>query len=107
MKYIKLFEDYDNNNPKCVQFSDILQELEKNIRLCPSVKNIAAKVSSLVDTFNVYGFEKSADIKKELLKIQQELEEDYNIDDEKYLTKDSKGIKNAPNSLIKRVLNLL
>jgi hypothetical protein len=107
MKYIKLFEDYDNNDPKCVEFSDILQELEKNIRVCPSVKNIATKVSSLVDTFNLYGFEKSADIKKELLLIQQELEKSYNMNDEQYLTKDSKGLKNAPTSLIKRVINLI
>jgi hypothetical protein len=107
MKYIKLFEDYDNNDPKCVEFSDILQELERNIRTCPSVKSITPKVSSLFDTFNVYGFEKSVDIKKELLVIQQELEKSYNMNDEQYLTKDSKGLKKSPTSLIKRVINLI
>jgi hypothetical protein len=107
MKYIKLFENFDDNDPKSKNFFDNLLKLEQSVGLCPSTKNITKKISKLVDMFNVYGFEKSNEIKKELLLIKEEIEKNYKMDDEKYLKKDDKGLKHAPTSQIERVLSLL
>ncbi len=107
MKYIKLFENFDDNDPKSKNFFDNLLKLEQSVGLCPSTKNITKKISKLVDMFNIYGFEKSNEIKKELLLIKEEIGKNYKMDDEKYLKKDDKGLKHSPTSQIERVLSLL
>ena len=105
MKYIKLFENFSSDDEK--KIGDALYLLEDSVSRCPSMKGLTKQRNDIMDLFNVYKLEKVSEIKQKLLSLQKEIDECYDISDEKYLQKDEKGIKHAPNSLIKRLLGYM
>ena len=106
MKYLKLFENYNPQDPSDVKIGKAINTLYNSVRVSPSLKHIVKDVEKIEDLFNIYGKEKSSEIVNKLNQLEPEINK-WNMDDEEYLMKDDRGLKSAPTSQLKVVLSLL
>ncbi len=106
LKFLKTFERYNTNDENDVKIGKSINVLYNSIRISPSLKHIVKDIEKIEDLFNVYGSEKSREIIDKLKQLEPEINK-WDMNDEKYLMKDDKGLKNAPKSQLNRVLSLL
>ena len=106
MKYLKLFENYNPQDPSDVKIGKAINTLYNSVRVSPSLKHIVKDVEKIEDLFNIYGKEKLSEIVNKLNQLEPEINK-WNMDDEEYLMKDDRGLKSAPTSQLKVVLSLL
>lgn len=106
MKYLKLFELYNHEDKNENKISLSINILYHSIINSPSLKHIKKNITDIDNLFSVYGMEKSSEIIDKLKKLEPEINK-WDLNDEKYLQKDDKGLKNSPTSQLKRVLSLL
>lgn len=106
LKFLKTFENYNTNDVNDVKIGKSINVLYNSIRVSPSLKHIVKDIEKIEDLFNVYGMEKTSEIINKLKQLEPEINK-WDMNDEKYLMKDDKGLKNSPTSQLNRVLSLL
>jgi hypothetical protein len=106
LKFLKTFEMYNSKDENDVKIGKSISILYDSVRVSPSLKDMVKDVEEIDDMFNVYGVEKSSEIINKLKELEPKINK-WNMDDDKYLMKDDKGLKNSPTSQLKKVLSLL
>ncbi|MCK9415555.1 hypothetical protein M0Q97_02720 [Candidatus Dojkabacteria bacterium] len=106
MKHLQKFENYNSKDENDVKIGKSINILYNSVRLSPSLKHILKDIEQIEDLFYIYGKEKSSEIINKLKQLEPEINK-WNMNDNKYLIADDKGVKNAPTSQLNNILSLL
>ena len=104
--FLQKFENYNSKDENDVKIGKSINILYNSVRLSPSLKHILKDIEQIEDLFYIYGKEKSSEIINKLKQLEPEINK-WNMNDNKYLIADDKGVKNAPTSQLNNILSLL